>query len=283
MATEQTDQQRQPLYEIAEAIAPGWERRRAEIEAISSPVADWMIGELAPRAGDTVLELAAGAGDTGFRVSEIVGASGRLITSDLSPAMLAVARRRAAERGVDHVEYRQMDAESIEMEADSVDGVLCRFGYMLMLDVGAALAETRRVLRPGGRLALAVWGAPERNPFFTIVASTLVRSGHIPAPEPPPAPGIFSMASSERTTSLLKGAGFDAVRTEEVAVRVSLPDAEEYVDIIADTAGPIGLALQGLSAAERALVRTQVEPALEPFATTGGYELPGAARCAIAS
>ncbi len=256
---------------------------RAEIEAISSPVADWMIGELAPRAGDTVLELAAGAGDTGFRVSEIVGASGRLITSDLSPAMLAVARRRAAERGVDHVEYRQMDAESIEMEADSVDGVLCRFGYMLMLDVGAALAETRRVLRPGGRLALAVWGAPERNPFFTIVASTLVRSGHIPAPEPPPAPGIFSMASSERTTSLLKGAGFDAVRTEEVAVRVSLPDAEEYVDIIADTAGPIGLALQGLSAAERALVRTQVEPALEPFATTGGYELPGAARCAIAS
>ena len=162
-----------------------------------------MVRELSARAGDTVLELAAGVGDTGFDAAAIAGERGRLISSDFSPAMLAAARRRGAERGLDNVEYRVIDAERIELEADSVDGVLCRFGYMLMADPAAALAETRRVLRPGGRVALAVWGAMERNPFFTIVAISLVRHGHLPPPEPP-GPPVFSMASAERTTALLE-------------------------------------------------------------------------------
>ncbi len=84
-----------------------------------------------------------------------------------------------------------------------------------MTDPGAALAETRRVLRPGGRLALAVWGAPERNPFFGIIARSLIQRGHVTPPEPPPAPGLFSMASAERTEGLLSRAGFSAVRIEE--------------------------------------------------------------------
>ena len=88
-----------------------------------------------------------------------------------------------------NVDYRVIDAERIELDDDSVDGVLCRFGYMLMADPAAALAETRRVLRPGGRLALAVWGALERNPFFAIIGISLVQRGHLPPPEPPPAPG----------------------------------------------------------------------------------------------
>jgi ubiquinone/menaquinone biosynthesis C-methylase UbiE len=80
----------------------------------------------------------------------------RLITTDFSPAMLEAARRRGAELGVANVDYRVIDAERIELHDDSVDGVLCRFWYMLMADPAAAFAETRRVLRPGGRLALAV-------------------------------------------------------------------------------------------------------------------------------
>ena len=76
-----------------------------------------------------------------------------------------------------------MGTERIELDDDAVDGVLCRFAYMLMADPAAALAETRRVLRPGGRLALAVWGAPERNPFFAVIAMPLVQRGHLPPPE----------------------------------------------------------------------------------------------------
>ena len=87
-----------------------------------------------------------------------------MISSDFSPAMVEVARRRGAKLRLRNVEYRVIDGERIELGDDSVDGVLCQSGYMLLADPAAALAETRRVLRSGGRLALSVWGAPERNP-----------------------------------------------------------------------------------------------------------------------
>jgi ubiquinone/menaquinone biosynthesis C-methylase UbiE len=270
------------IYEVAEAIAPTFERRRAEVEELSTPVREWMLRELAPRDGDIVLELAAGVGDTGFDAAALVGERGRLIASDFSPAMLAAARRRGAERGVQNVEYRLIDAERIELDDDSIDGVLCRFGYMLMDDPAGALAETRRVLRPGGRLALAVWGAPERNPFVTVLALSLIQRGHLPPPEPPPAPGPFSMASAERATELLRGAGFADVRTEEVPVRLAVPDVDEYMALTADTAGPIALALRGLSETNRAEVRAQVEDSLGRFTAGDGYELPGVALCAVA-
>ena len=139
-----------------------------------------------------------------------------------------------------------IDAERIELDADSVDAVLCRFGYMLMPDPATALAETRRVLRPGGRLALAVWGSMERNPFFTVVAIALVRHGHLPPPRAPGPAGV-RLGSAERTTALLEGAGFTSVRTEEVPVRFEVPDVAEYLSLIADTAGPLGLALREVS------------------------------------
>src|ERR687896_1741169 len=107
-----------------------------------------------PQPGETILELAAGTGDTGFDAAERLGAEGRLISSDFSPAMLDEAQKRGVERGVENVEYRVIDATKVALEDDSVDGVLCRFGYMLMTDVEAALSETRRGLRPGGKLAL---------------------------------------------------------------------------------------------------------------------------------
>ncbi len=108
-----------------------------------------MLRALDPRPGDTLLELAAGVGDTGFEAAEIVGGGGRLITSDLSPAMLEAARRRAAELGLGNVDYRVIDAEHIPLDDDSVDGMLCRFGYMLMPDPRAAFAETRPSAAPG--------------------------------------------------------------------------------------------------------------------------------------
>jgi ubiquinone/menaquinone biosynthesis C-methylase UbiE len=283
MATEKTRDAREEILAIAEAIAPGWERRRTEIEELSSPVREWLVRALAPRPGDTVLELAAGAGDTGFDALAIAGPGGRLLCTDVSPAMLAVARRRGAERGAANVEYRIIDAQRIELPADSVDGVLCRFGYMLMPDPAGALAEARRVLRPGGRLALAVWGPPDRNAVFAIVAGILVAYGHLPPPEPAPAPGIFSMGTAERTSALLQGAGFRTVRIDEVPVHLSVTGVDEYMELIADTAGPIGLALRGLPDAERDRVRTRVQVSCEPFASAHGYVLPGLAVCAVAT
>ena len=221
MAADTIDAFRSANYEIAEAIAPTWERRRADIEEASTagPRVDAARARGRGRATRCSSSPPASATPASTRPRSI-GERGRLITTDFSPSMLEAARRRGAERGVDNVEYRVIDAERIELDADSVDGVLCRFGYMLMADPAAALARDPPRPAPGGRLALAVWGALERNPFFGIVGMSLGRRGHLPPPEPPPAPGPFSMASAERTAALLEGAGFSEVRTEEVPVRL---------------------------------------------------------------
>jgi hypothetical protein len=154
---------------------------------------------------------------------------------------------------------------------------------MLMADPAAAFAETRRVLRPRGRLTLAVWGAPERNPFFTIIGTSLVQRGHIPPPEPPPAPGVFSLSSADRVKELLRGAGFDEVRTAEVPARFVVPDVDGYLGMISDTAGPIALALRGLVEADRRAVKAEVGDSLGRFATEDGFDLPAVALCAVAS
>ena len=273
---------RSTSYEVWQVMAPGWERWRGQLEAALAPVREWLIRGLAPRLGATVLELGAGTGDTGFAAAAIVGGQGRLISTDFSPDMVEVARRRGAELGVQNVDHRVMDAERIELDADSVDGVLCQSGYMLMADPAAALSETRRVLRPGGRLALSVWGAPERNPWASIGGRILVERGHLPPPDPE-APGIFSMASEKRTRALLGGAGFTAVRTEDVPMLWSFRDLDEYERWVVDVAGPFAIVLRGLTEGERRTFRAELGEAFAPFVAGDGYELPGTALCAVAS
>jgi ubiquinone/menaquinone biosynthesis C-methylase UbiE len=276
------EQQRQMIYEVSEAIAPTWEQRRDFVEDTSAPVRTWMLRELGARPGQTVLEVAAGVGETGFEAAAAVGEQGRLISTDFSPRMVEAARRRGAELGLTNVEYRMIDAADTGLDDETIDGVLCRFGYMLMPDAAAAVSEARRVLRPGGRLVLAVWGAPERNPFFTAMAMTLVQRGILPPPDPA-GPGVFALADPERTQALLEGAGFTTVRTEEVSVRFEVRDAEEYVAVVADTAGPIGLAVQGLAEADRKDLTEEIAATITGFATGNGYEFPGVAVCAVGS
>jgi SAM-dependent methyltransferase len=276
------DDYRRTSYETWEAMAPGWERRRDYIWESSRAVGEWMVRELDPKPGDTVLELGAGPGDTGFAAAAVLGEKGRLISTDFSPDMVEVARRRGAELGHRNVDHRVIDAERIELETESVDGVLCRFGYMLMANPAAALAETRRVLRPGGRLALAVWGPPERNPWAAIGGRMLMERGHMPPPEPG-APGIFSMGSEERIRAMLEDAGFAGVRVEEIATRFTFSDVDDFVSFAADTGGPFAMVIRGLADDELETIKAQLAEAFAPFAADGGYELPGVALVAAAS
>lgn len=263
-------------------MAAGWERRRPDMENVSAPVREWLVRELAPQPGATILELASGPGDTGFAAAALLGGEGRLITTDFSPEMVEVARRRGAELGLRNVEYRTMDAERLDLADDSVDGVICRFAYMLMADPAAALAETRRVLRRGGRLVFAVWRGPEQNPWVSIAGRVLVGRG-LMAPNEPGAPGMFTMAADERVHSLLAGAGFTHVRIDDVPVRFVYSGIDDYVASARDTGGAFSTAFGQASEEEREAITREFVEAFAPFAPDGGYEFPGLALVAVAS
>jgi ubiquinone/menaquinone biosynthesis C-methylase UbiE len=264
-----------------ETMASGWERRRAYIESVSAPVTEWLVQALDAQPGDVVLELAAGPGDVGFAAAPTLGEDGRLISTDFSPEMVEVARRRAAELGLTNVEHRVLDAQDIDLDDDSVDRVLCRFGYMLMVDPAAALAETRRVLRPGGRLVLAVWREPQRNPWVAIAGRVLTELGLVPPPDPN-APSMFAMASDERMRELLEGAGFAVERLEDVPVTFRYDTVAEYVASARDTGGAFARGWDAASEDQRLELTAALGEAFAPFAIDGGYALPGVAFCAAA-
>ena len=275
------EEYKRAALETWDAMAPGWERWREPIEATSAPMREWMLRELAPGPGDMILELAAGFGDTSAAATALVGPTGRIVCTDFSPTMVDIARRRGAELGLANVEYRVLDAERIELADESVDGVLCRCGYMLMPDPEAALAETRRVLRPGGRVALAVWREAERNPWISIVGRLLLERGHVPPPEPG-APGMFTMAREERVRELLAGARLEVLRVEDVPVRFVYPSLDEYVVRAQDTGGVFARVWREISEPERRELESLLEEAFAPYAVDGGYELPGISLCASA-
>jgi SAM-dependent methyltransferase len=275
-------EQRRVRLENWAAMAGGWERVREERERVAAPVTSWLVRKLAPKRGDIVLELAAGQGDVGFAVAASLGESGRLITSDFSAAMLEIARRRGGELGLTNVEFQELDAEGLELEDDSVDGVVCRWGYMLMPNPSIALAETRRVLRPGGRLAFAVWASADRNPWISVAGRIFVARGQMPPPVASE-PGMFVLADKEKLRALVDGAGFTDVEIDEVPVHNDYRDVDEFVHLSNETGGMFSRAWTAASEDEREAMAEEFRNAFEPFAVDGGYDLPGLAICVLAS
>jgi SAM-dependent methyltransferase len=255
------------------AVARGWYAQREELWNASRPVSEWMVRRLDPHSGDTVLELAAGLADTGLMAARLVGESGRVIVTDFTPEMVAAARRRAEELGVQNAEFRVLDAERMDLKTDSVDGILCRWAYMLMIDPSAAFAETRRALRTGGRLAFSVWAARERNPALSLVGGVLESQGHIPPPDPE-APSAFAMADAERIRELVVGAGFAEPDIEEVTFRWTFADQDAYWRYVTETAASSSPVLRALSPEVQNTVREQVHQAARPHRSGEGYDFP---------
>ncbi len=246
---------------VWEAMAPGWDKRHAYIEEVARPVTDRMLERLEPSAGETILDLAAGTGVVGFSAARLVGPSGRVIVSDFAEAMIEVASRRAQEQGLENVECRALDAERLELPDGSVDGVVCRWGYMLMADPGAALRETRRVLRAGGgRVACAVFAGPEQNPWAALPSRVLQERGHMPAPEAG-APGILALADRDRLRHLFIEAGFSDPSIDEVAFAFRFAGVDEYWEFLNTAAGAIAMVLDGLGEEERGRIREEMDGA----------------------
>jgi ubiquinone/menaquinone biosynthesis C-methylase UbiE len=277
------DRYRNQSYDIWQRMAAGWERQRSWVWDASHATGEWMVAKLDPRPGQTILELACGTGETGFAAAAQLGDEGRLISTDFSPQMVEAARRRAGELGLTNCEFRTMDAERMDLGDDSVDGVLCRWGYMLMSDPAAALAETRRVLRDGGRLALSVWAAPRDNPWASIGSDVLVEQGHMTAPAPG-TPGIFAMGRPERVRELVMGAGFAEPEIQPVPSEWRFESLDDHWAFLEQLAGAIAVLIDGLDEGERAAVRAAIGERAEPFRVAdGGYVMPGLALNAVTS
>lgn len=249
--------------------------RGHSIRSVAAPVTNWLIDAVAVQPGETILELAAGAGDAGFAIIEWLGPGGRLISSDLSPATVETARRAAAERALDTIEFRVLDAQQIEMPSESVDTVICRWGFMLMDDPASAFRETARVLRPRGHLAFSVWGDPARNPWTTIDAEICARLGYAPPVAPTDPGGMFSLADPARLREIVEESGLAVRRLEMVPVDWPYVSVEDYLAIEVGQTGPRADYIRGLSAVKQAQALSLAADLLEPFRTDTGYLVPG--------
>jgi SAM-dependent methyltransferase len=199
------------------------------------------------------------------------------------PEMITVAQGRAERLGITNVRFRQIDAESIDQGAASLDGVLCRWGYMLMADGEAALRETRRILRPGARVALAAWTSPTENPWASLPTGELVRRGHAERPDPD-APGQFAWARNGIIEERLNGAGFGEHEIDVVDFMLAFPSFDAWIATQRDLATGFRETLDGLDAAERddalAAVREQALPFVQE---DGSLALPARTWVAVAS
>jgi ubiquinone/menaquinone biosynthesis C-methylase UbiE len=265
-----------------ERAAAGWDEHADEVRGFGMPVSAWLIDRLTLQPGQTVLELAAGPGDTGFLAAELVRPGGKLISSDGAEAMLDIARRRAREAGLENVEFKRLELEWIDLPAASVDAVVCRWGVMLSADPGSCLQEMRRVVRPGGHIALAVWDAPNHNPWASLPRRALVELG-LTEPADPAGPGMFALGDAGRLRELFESAGFVEVIIETVDVIRPEPSVERFIAGTLELSLLFKEAFERLSDSERDAVQRKIASLAEPFtAPDGSLALPGRSLVAAA-
>jgi SAM-dependent methyltransferase len=277
------DEQRRTSLERWERSAPGWGAQRERMRTATAPVAEWLISALDPRPGQRLLELAAGPGDTGLQAAERLRPGGTLILTDLAEPMVELAKARAEELGLaDVVETRAMGAEWIDLPAADVDGVLCRWGYMLLVDPAAALRETRRVLRPGGRVALAAWAGPEHNLWSSVPRAVLRDMGAEP-PVDLDAPGQFAWRDPARIVDALEETGFTDVVVEQVDFTFAFEDLDAWWDAQLDLSSSLRDTVAGLTPAQRDDLRDATDAGLaEHVAPDGSVALPARTHVAAA-
>ena len=209
--------------------ARAWKRWWTFIESGANELSEEIVRAAGVAPGMRVLDLCTGLGEPALRVARTVGAEGRVVGADLSRAMLEFARARAGEAGLSNVRFAEMEGERLAFGAKNFDAVTFRWGPMLMDDPVACLEEVRRVLKPGARLGVSVWGTGKEVPFISIAGAVAEEVGGIPKP-PPGTPGPLRMGQAGELESALAAAGFGDVRCESVQVRMEFASVAVFVD-----------------------------------------------------
>lgn len=265
---------RAQLHGMWASVAEAWDANAAFVDARGEHVTEHMLELARPRPGERVLELACGAGGPGLDAAPLVAPDGEVVLSDVAAEMTAIAARRASERGLANVTARVLDLEAVDAADGTFDVVLCREGLMLVPDPGRAAREIRRVLRPGGRAVVSVWGPRERNPWLAVVFDLV--TAQLGAPIPPPGlPHPFSLDDPARLRRILAEAGLADVVIDELETPYRATSVDDWWERTAALAGPLARKLAALPEPAARALRARASEAARPYETADGLELPG--------
>ena len=263
------------------AVRDQWNQSAAGWDAHTPAIANWLANATAAMfdmagivAGSRVLDVAAGAGDQTLGIARRVGPGGFVLATDLSPAILALAKGHAVAAGFGNVETRVADGESLPVESASFDAAVCRLGLMFFPDPLRGLRELHRALRPGGGVCTMVFSRPEKNPCIGVLMSTALRHAGLPPRDPYQSGGLLSLGKPGLVDELFRSAGFRDVATTAIQAPFRLPSARHYLDFVRSSASPIQQILGGLSADAAQAAWSEMEDRLAAFATTAGWEGP---------
>lgn len=254
--------------------AAAWDRWGPTLESWLGPATEAMLDAAGVGPGARVLDVAAGTGGQTLAAARRVGPEGHVLASDISPAILEYAAAAARSAGLANVETRELDGESLAgVQDESFDAVISRVGLIYFPDRQAALAEIRRVLRPGGRVAAVVYSAPESNRFFSVPVEIVRRHAGL-GPPLPGQPGPFSLASEETFADAFEQAGFRNVQIQAVRSPLRMSSAAECLHFERESFGALHQMLGGLDEADRERAWQEVGEALGEFEDANGFSGP---------
>lgn len=250
----------------------GWDLAAADYEPLwqaqIAPAQAQLLTCAALAPGERVLDVACGTGLVSFAAAQAVGATGEVVGVDLSGRMVETARARATERVFANTRFAQMDAEQLDFADAAFDVVLCALGLMYFPAPEQALREMQRVLRPGGRVVLAVWGERSRcgwAPVFPIVDAEVVSDV---------CPLFFSLGQGDTLARLCIGERLTQVTQHRLMATLDYADARTACDA-AFVGGPVALAWAHFDAAARARACRRYIEAISSCRNGDGYRLPG--------
>lgn len=265
---------RHQIHGIWASVAPNWAQHADYLDERGGAITAAMLDRVALQPGDRVLELACGPGGVGLVAAERVGETGEVVLSDVAVEMTTIAEKRASELGMTNVRTAVLDLEQIDQPDDTYDVVLCREGLMFAVEPDRAAREMHRVLHPGGRIAIAVWGPRARNPWLGELFDAVTEVTGFPVP-PPGIPGPFSLDDAEQLRSLLTGAGLSGVVVEDLEAPLRAPSFEAHWERTTALAGPLAGILSALPPDTQQSVADRFRAALSRYATPKGMEIPG--------
>ncbi len=260
-------------------LSTGWEKWDAVIMEQLRPVGAAMIERLGIAEDQQHLDIAAGTGEPGLSIARLAP-RGRVVLTDLSAEMLAIAARRAEAQGITNFETRVCSADDLPFGDSSFDSISVRFGYMFFPDLGAATREFARVLKPGARLGASVWVEPDENPWTAIVMRAIAAEVSLP-PIGADQPNMFRCAAPRLVADLYEAAGLRDVAEWDVGVALVTASAEEYWAMISEHVSLAVAALQQVDATARERIADAVIAQARAYEVNGTVRVPGLARCII--